>query len=222
MAGSPLTREGGDDGDPRADGRPGAGSAPGAGRVPAGGGAVRAAIAPLRPRRRDPGRAPGLQVEARPAAVDRAGARPGVVCDGRNDGLALRDHATRPLRPAHVQLSERRGRAHLPLGRWVPHRGAVLHRRLGHLLLPHPRRRRAGRSRRGRDHPGADGGAPSGTNPKAVRGAHPPAPIRALHGGPQHLVRQRPGIAARDPGRRHRPDAARHPLLLRPERLLRV
>ena len=41
----------------------------------------------------------------------------------------------------------------------------------------------------------------------------------ALPGGAQHLVRQRPGLAARHPGRGHRPAPDRDPLLLRPERV---
>ena len=52
--------------------------------------------------------------------------------------------------PHALELRRRGRRAHLPLGRRLPHRRAVLHRRLRRVLLPDPGRRRAGRpGRRG-------------------------------------------------------------------------
>ena len=49
---------------------------------------------------------------------------------GRHHRLALRDHAPRALRAALRQLQRRRGGPHVPVGGRLPHRRAVLHRRL--------------------------------------------------------------------------------------------
>ena len=56
---------------------------------------------------------------------------------------------------------------------------------------------------------------------EALRRADPPPARGALPRGPQHLVRERAGLAARDPGRRPRAARDRRPLLPRAERRLR-
>ena len=191
-----------------------------AGRLPARGGALRPPLAPLRAGRRDPRRPARLPVASTSRVpLTRARADAGAERDGRDDRLALLDHPQRALRAAPRQLRRRRGRAHVPVGGGLPHRRAVLHRRLRALLLPDPRRRRARRPGRRGGHARADGRAPPRAAPQALRRAAPPAGGGALPGGPQHLVRERPRLAARDPGRRPRPAPDRHPLLPRPERL---
>ena len=82
--------------------------------------------------------------------------------------------------PHLSNYSGARRRAHVPLGGRLPHRRAVLHRRLGHVLLPDPRRRRAGRPGRREGDARADGRAP------------PPARIRQLSAERLYLPRREP------------------------------
>ena len=145
-----------------------------------------------------------------------------TACAGTT-GLALRDHAPRSLRAPPGQLRRRGRRPHVPVGRRLPHGRDLLHRRLGHVLLADPRR---GRPRRSRGRGGharsswssatAAGSAGSRTSASTSRARSPT--WRATTPG----CANEPGLAARDPGRRHRPAQHREPLLLRPERLLRL
>ena len=113
--------------------------------VSAGRRALRPPVAALPAGRRDPRRAARLPVAPRPDAAVRGRAAAGADRLRRHHRLALRDHAPRALRAAPVELLGRRRRPHVPVGRRLPHGRDLLHRRLGHLLLPHPRRGRAGR-----------------------------------------------------------------------------
>src|SRR5262249_32665836 len=81
--------------------------------------------------------------------------------------------------------------------------GAFLPGGLGRVPVGPPRRRRARRPGRGAGDARADGQAPPRAGTEAGRPAALPAGRGAVPGGPQHLVRQRPGVAARDPGGRH-------------------
>ena len=70
--------------------------------------------------------------------------------------------------------------------------------------------------------PGAHAGASPGAAAPAVGPAPAPAGPGALHGGSQHLVRERARLAAGHPGGRRRPAHHRRALLPAPERLRRL
>ena len=191
----------------------------GPGRLPVRGGAVRSPLPAVRAGRRDPGRPARLQVPPRAAAAQRHGADARAQRHGRHHRVALLDHPERALCAARGQLRRGGGRADLPVRGRFPHRRAVLHRRLRRVLLPDPGRRSAGESRGRGGHAAAHGRAPRGEAAAAVGPAAPSSGRGALPRGPQHLVRQRARVAAGDPGGRHRPAHAGHPLLLHPERV---
>ena len=140
--------------------------------------------------------------------------------DGGHHRLALLDHPQRHLRRPHGELRGGSGWAHLPVRGGLPDLGAVLHRRLRHLHVPHARRRCPGGPGRGGDHSRADARAPRAADREALRQAHRVPARGALLRGPQHLVRERARLAAGDPGRRPRAAHAGRDHVPDPERLL--
>ena len=118
--------------------------------LPAAGGAVRPPLAALPARRRDPGRAARVPLAARAAAALRARADARADAMGGTTGwhYAITRHAR--YAPHLANYAGGAAGPHVPLGGGLPHRRAVLHRRLGHLLLPDARRAARSSIRRSR------------------------------------------------------------------------
>ena len=101
------------------------------------------------------------------------------------------------------ELPGRGGRPDVPLVGRLPHQRDLLHRRQRH-LLPADARHASGGQRPGDRPQGLAGGAPVADRQALGRAAQHPA-AGGAHGDAQHLVLERAGQHAGDPGRRRRP-----------------